>query len=335
MPANGQATFRRPAAPWNGLWIGLLTGFSLLGCGADPAPPPETSSHPTAQEEQAEVRPQGSAQRGTGAARSSNEESPEGFLGVVVTRDVVDVAAETTGRIESVAVQVGDTVAPRDVLAQIDTSEVQQDLGMARASLRAAKAEVQRIESQVREAETRYSRRSGLPDIFSREEVEAARMEQETAQATLEAAQARVTEQETQVEQLRNRLQRTEIRAPFAGTVALRYLDPGATVLPGTPVVRLLGTEELVVRFAVPPEEVDSLGVGDALDVALGEDGLRAPAIVQHIAPEIDGPSQMIFIEARLDAPQDVLAGVRSGLAVRVFGRSGRPGAWRYKASSH
>lgn len=232
MRANGQAKRQRLAAPW----VGLL-GLVLAGCGADPAPSPETPANPTGQDVQREVPTEGSALQDTGNSRSSGTQEPKGFLGVVVTRDVVDVAAETTGRVESVAVQVGDIVARRDLLARLDTSDVEQDLEMARASLRAAKAEVQRIESQVREAETRYTRRSNLPDIFSREEVEAARMEQETAQATLEAAQARVTEQETLVEQLRNRLQRTEIRAPFAGTVSVRYLDPGATVLPGAPVV--------------------------------------------------------------------------------------------------
>jgi len=243
----------------------------------------------------------------------------EGFIGVVVTRDAVDVAAESTGRVEEVFVRVGDQVSRGERLAQLDTRELEQNLTIARSSLQAARADVTRIRSQLEEAKTRYERRTSLPDIFSKEELEAAKMEKDTAQATLEAAEARVGEQEAQIEQLQSRLQRAEIRAPFEGTVALRYVDPGATVLAGTPVVRLLSTEELLVRFAVPPEAVESFELGDTVEVKLENTVRRTQATIQHIAPEIDGPSQMVFIEARLEVPEEELARLRSGLPARVF----------------
>lgn len=333
------------------LGLGLLLGLCCLGCGRGPATPVEEGSGgvtpvsertgpPAAEETVGETAGPGEDERtggpdGTAEAAEGPrallglggrlESESKGFLGVVVTREAVDVAAETSGRIESVAVRVGDGVSRGDVLARLDTRELQQDLGMARSSLTAARAEVTRVRSQVQEAETRYRRRSDLPDIFSKEELEAAKMEMETAAATLEAAEARVAEQQTQVEQLHSRLERAEIRAPFEGTVSLRYLDPGATVLAGSPVVRLLSTEELLVRFAVPPESVESLGLGDTVEVAIEDAEVRSPATVLHISPEIDGPSRMVFVEARLDVPEDVLGRVRPGLVARVFHSKGRP----------
>ena len=317
-----------------GALLVLLSGPGCLGCGGEPAAQPATPVHDgpraVAPEADAPVPSSGDEAHGTdgttgrtrglaGVGGRLESETEEGFLGVVVTREAVDVAAEASGRIESVAVRVGDRVSRGDVLVRLDTRELQQDLGMARASLTAARAEVSRIQSQVQEAETRYRRRSELPDIFSKEELEAAKMEMDTAAATLEAAEARVAEQETQVEQLRNRLGRAEIRAPFGGTVSLRYLDPGATVLAGSPVMRLLSTEELLVRFAVPPERVESLELGDRVEVAIEDAAVRSPATILHISPEIDGPSRMVFVEASLDAPEDALGRIRSGLVARVF----------------
>jgi RND family efflux transporter MFP subunit len=352
MPQTGQAK-NPPRVPgrlrrlgvsaWLSLSLGASLTVGLTGCGGEPparpgAPVGETSGAATTAVERSGPATGPEAGPGTehgGKADNATSETAappartlprllgdsesEGYLGVVVTRDAVDVAAETAGRVDSVTVRVGDRVSRGDVLARLDTRELEQDLGMARASLTAAEAEVTRIRSQVREAETRYKRRSDLPDIFSREELESAKMEMETAEATLKAAEARVSEQEAQVEQLRDRLGRTEIRAPFEGTVALRYLDPGATVLAGSPVVRLLSTEELLVRFAVPPEKVESLAVGDQVEVAIEDAEVRSPATVLHIAPEIDGPSRMVFVEARLDAPEETLGRIRSGLVARVF----------------
>lgn len=296
--------------------VGLLVGWALGGCGGEPPPAAEAPAAALSPPLETPEPVREAAEEGSADAQPA---SSKGFLGVVVTRDTVNVAAETQGRVESVAVQVGDRVRPGDLLARLDTRDMAQDLGMSRSSLRAAQAEVSRIESQVQEAATRYERRKNVEDLFSREELEAARMEHETALATLEAAKARVSEQETQVEQLQTRLQRAEIRAPFGGTVALRYLDPGATVLAGTPVVRLLSTEELVVRFAVPPDDVEALHLGDAVEVALGDAGIRASATIRHIAPEIDGPSQMVFVEAQLEASDELTASLRSGLVARVF----------------
>lgn len=261
--------------------------------------------------------PSGTA-TGTAAAAELPAAGHPGWVGVVVTRDAVDVSTEVTGRIESVFVRVGDRVRQGDRLARLDTRNLAQDLAMAEASLRAARAEVNRSRSQQEEARTRYERRADLPDTFSREEIQASRMEMETARATLEAAEARASEQEVRVEQLESALGRAEIRAPFAGTVALRYLDAGATVLAGAPVVRLITSEELLVRFAVPPETAEEITMGQRVEVTVEDAGLVTPAVIHHIAPEIDTASQMVFVEARLEAPEVRPGRLRSGLVARV-----------------
>jgi RND family efflux transporter MFP subunit len=243
-----------------------------------------------------------------------------GHLGVVVARDAVDVAADVSGRLREVLVRPGDVVARGDVLARLDTREMEQDLAMARASLDAVKAEVTRTERELTEATTRYERRAAVPDTFSREELAASSLQKETAEAAHGAARAREAEQRARVTQLRDALGRTALRAPFDGTVALRYEDAGATVSPGAPVVRLITSGELLVRFAVPPEAMGSFAEGTAVEVRVENGATAVPARVIQVAPEIDSASQMVFVEARLDGagrpgPQPL----RAGLVARVL----------------
>lgn len=245
-------------------------------------------------------------------------ERQAGYVGVLVAQDAVDVSSEVDGRIRSVQVRVGDRVQEGEILARVDTRPLERALNMARATLKAAQADVSRSRTQFEEARTRFERRTALPDTFSREELAAAELEMDTAQANLEAAEARAAEQELRVEQLASDLARAVIRAPFEGTVSVRYLDPGARLVAGMPVVRLINSDELLVRFAVPPTEVDELDLGDRIDVEVGDAGLETRAIIEHIAPEIDGPSQRIFVEARLGAEVASRREVRAGQLARV-----------------
>lgn len=307
--SNGQAA-RRHAYPGLAAVLWLCTTLSVLGCGAGepsaPAPsPPSDPATPVASDPSPESTP-------------SSEPANEGWVGVVVAREAVDVATEVPGRIESVAVRPGDRVEPGNLLARLDTSQLSQDLAMAEASLEAVQAEARRTRSQLQEATTRHERRAAVPDTFSREELAATELEKETAEAAAAAAEAREREQAARVRQLRESLAKTDVRAPFEGTVALRYLDPGATVVPGTPLVRLITSDELLVRFAAPPEDAARLEAGDPVEIVLETSETRVTGRVAQVAPEIDSASQMIFVEARLDEATRN-GPVRSGLVARVF----------------
>lgn len=291
----------------------LCTVVTGLGCGQDEIRPLPEPSPPEATAAGSETSPLSSP---------AADREQEGWIGVVVAKEAVDVAAEVPGRLLSVAVRPGDRVEPGELLARLDTRQLSQDLAMAEASLDAVQAEVRRTQSQLQEATTRHERRAAAPDSFSREELAATEMEKDTAEAAAAAAQAREREQAARVRQLRESLAKTDVRAPFEGTVALRYLDPGATVAPGTPIVRLITSDELLVRFAAPPEEASKLAVGDPVEILLEPTGDRVLGQVAQVAPEIDRASQMIFVEARLD--EATRGGpVRSGLVARVFPAEG------------
>lgn len=241
--------------------------------------------------------------------------TPPSWFGVVVAPSSVDVAASTVGLLEAVSIGPGDVVAVGQLLAKVDSRRLQQDQLRGEAALAAAEAELRRAESVAAQALTRHSRRTSMADAFSGEEVASAALAAEVAVAEEEAATARVAERQADLERLRQEVSASEIRAPFDGVVALRFLDPGASVATGSPVVRLVSSRDRRVRFAVPPAQVEELAVGSRVLVAV--EGAHVPARVVQIAPEIDAAADMVFVDAEF-TNEGLSKSVRAGLAVRV-----------------
>ncbi len=253
-----------------------------------------------------------------GSDRRELDDATGGFLGVVLTRQAVDVAAEIAGQLLEVRVRPGSPVARGEIVATLDTRLLQHQLAMERAQRKTAEARYRRSAVEVAKAEKEEDRRQALGELVSAEEVDGARFQTETAVAALEAAEAEVAQASASIEELEARLERSSIRAPFAGTVALRYLDPGSVVSPTTPVVRLISTGDLVTRFAVPPAKASGITVGAPIWLTLEDQEEPIAGVVDHVAPEIDAASRMVFVEARLEVSATSARSIPFGALARV-----------------
>lgn len=283
------------------LILGAVALGWILGCREAPPPSPPRAA--------AETRP------GTASPPPSlAAEREEGFLGVVLPRQTVDVAPEISGRIEQVHVREGDAVRRGQTVALLGLAEIQQEVSMNEASLRAVEAEVSRSRLELDDAQNRLARRQSFPEAFPEEEMRQAEIQKQMAQANLEGAQARASEQRARVAQARGKLAKTQVRAPADGKVARRYLEPGALAGPGQPIVRLIGGGSVIVRFAAPPEPARSLSAGDPVIVEAG--GAELPAVIEQVSPEVDPPSGMVIFVATLNPA--AARRVQPGSVVRV-----------------
>lgn len=249
----------------------------------------------------------------------------KGHVGVIVARESTDVPTKIEGIIAEVKVGIGDRVNAGDPIAVIDDRPIREELAMAQANARAASAESRRARVALAEARSRYARRkAGEGDVISKEEAETAKFAAQQAGASRSAAGASAAEQRTRVQQLERMLEETTIVAPFAGTISVRYVDSGVLVPRGSPVVRLIASDELWVRFAVPAEEARRYEVGDEVRVVLDSVGREVVGVVRRIAPDLDPVSQMVTAEAelRVGSAQN---GVQAGLAAWVNPSKNRP----------
>jgi RND family efflux transporter MFP subunit len=260
------------------------------------------------------------------APEAPTPQAPEPYVGVIFARQLVDMAARSDGRLEAVYVHLGDHLRPGDVIAQIESSAIRQQLEMAEASLRSAQAETRSTSVELKDAEVRHTRREGLvkAGLVSREELATAAVQVERARTNLEVAQARVAEQMARVKQTKGLLANTVITATFEGTVAARYLDPGAMVHVGSPVINLMRSEDLWVRFAAPEDRRVSMPVGASVGVHL--EGLPGviPGTIAHIAPGVDSMSREVVVEAKLHVPAAWRGQMQPGLSSYVVATSGQ-----------
>lgn len=268
---------------------------TLAACGGEPAP---RALPPLPRIKSIEVATAGGA---TGRA----------WDGVVEAVQQADLSAQTAGRVTAVAVDVDRYVQRGDVLVRLTAVEQQAGANTAQAQLRAAQAAAS-------EADANYRRFAALAggQYVSRAQVEQARAARDSAAAARDAARA-------QLAQAAQQAAYTVVRAPFAGIVSARRVEPGESVAPGQPLVSLYAPGALRIEVQVPQSDAEAirsvgrarieLADGRSLDAAQvvvypAADPLTHSTAVRVVLPEVaPAPTpgvtaKVVFPIARTDA---------------------------------
>jgi RND family efflux transporter MFP subunit len=243
--------------------------------------------------------------------------APRGYIGVLTPRELAEITAPFTSTIAELSVKLGDSVEKGQAVARLDDKPLRQELSVAEAQLRTSQSAVTRADVEQKSARAALDRATTQFNggIVSHTEVTDAEFALKRAEASLGAAYAAVGEQRQRVANLNSRLLDTTLRAPLAGKVALIYAVSGARVEEGHAVLRVISSDELFVRFAIPADRAGTLKPGDALDMTLDNPGIHVGAVVRQVSPERDPVAQMIIAEADLVDPP---AGLQSGSVCRI-----------------
>ena len=167
-------------------------------------------------------------------------DSGRSWDGVVEAVRQADLSAQTAGRVTVVSADVNDHVAAGAVLLRLTAVEQQAGANTARAQLRAA-------EAAAVEAETSYRRHAQLAtgQYVSKAQLDQARAARDSAMAARDAARA-------QLAQAGQQAGYTVVRAPFAGIVSARRVEPGESVNPGQPLMSVYAPGALRIEVQVP-----------------------------------------------------------------------------------
>ena len=210
-----------------------------------------------------------------------------GWDGVVEAVRRADLGAQTAGRVAAMQVDVNDRVKQGDVLLRITAAEQDAGANAARAQLRAADA-------AAAEAERNYRRFAALGDgqYVSKSQVDLARAARDAAAAARDAAHANLTQATQQAGY-------TVVRAPFAGVVAARDVEPGETVAPGQPLVSVYDPRGLRIEVAVPQTRAEAIRRDPRATVVLPGGREVVPAEVT-VFPAADVASHSVNVRVRL-----------------------------------
>jgi membrane fusion protein (multidrug efflux system) len=238
----------------------------------------------------------------------------------------VNLFSRVDGYIAKLHVDRGDFVKPGQLLVEIDHTEYVHAVNRAKANLAAARADVLRQEATVRNAKLTLGRmRALIKDQFvSQQDLDTAQVNFDMAAAQLESLRAQVNQLAVALQQAETNLAYSYIRAPFAGYIAERNLDPGAYVTSTTAststtargILTLHEIEPVRIMLDVVEKDVPLVKVGQRAEV-------RAEAYpdrvfvgqVTRILQALNPATRSMTIEVDLPNPDHLLKG---GMFARV-----------------
>jgi RND family efflux transporter MFP subunit len=168
------------------------------------------------------------------------------------------IYARVNGYVAKWLVDIGDHVTKGQVLAIIETPDLDAELGAARAQLQASQAQIEARRAEAEFSKTTNERwRDSPKGVVSDQERESKKADYESSEARLNAAIAQVALERSKVDQYSAMAEFKQVRAPFDGTITERKIDVGNLVTAGsgsstTSLYRMAQTDPLRVFVDVP-----------------------------------------------------------------------------------
>jgi RND family efflux transporter MFP subunit len=197
-------------------------------------------------------------------------------VGRVKSKQLVNIRPEQPGSITKMMHDEGDIVEQGDVLAQIKSEEERVGLKADRAQLEALDAEVELAKIKLNRAET-----LAKTGYLAKAALNEAQASVTTAEANKRAAQAII-------EQVETRLGEFDIRAPMAGTILSRPIDPGQIVAATDTIFQIGSVSSIELEAEVDEYYADNLQVGMRAILSPSGSEKIYKGKIYKIAPSVD-----------------------------------------------
>ena len=215
--------------------------------------------------------------------------------GYIVAQQKAAVASKATGRIVFLGHHEGDKVKKGEIIARIESADVEAALAQAKAELELARADREDAERTLERSKAMLDRA-----LISQAEFDAAKARSDRVRATIQSKGAAVQAAEVQVEN-------TRIRAPFDGTILTKNADVGEVVAPfaagassRVAVVTIADMSSLEVEADVSESNIERITVGQPCEIALDAyPDKRYRGTVDKIVPTADRAKATVLTKIR------------------------------------
>jgi len=286
------------------------------------------------------------------------------FPGRVLAAQEVDLAFRVAGNLAQLPVSAGQRVEKGQLLAKLDTRDyeiglqaAQSELGYARsqlASMRSARPEdIVTLTAQVTAAKARYDEAASnfkrIESLFAekaiaqadldraRTSLEVARTSYESARQELQKARTgartediqgmlyHVKALEAQAASARNMLADSELKAPFAGIVASRYVENYQNVRKDEPIVNLQNLSEIEILVNLPETLLNQARQGQSVVVQVSFESLPGKSFtlsLKEVNTQPDPQTQTYAAKFVMRRPEDILLLPGMTAEVGIFRKS-------------
>jgi RND family efflux transporter MFP subunit len=248
--------------------------------------------------------------------------------GVVEPEFVVEVKSKASGVVEVVGPQEGDRIAKGTLVVRIDPILERRKVTQADAALRIAQAGLSGAMERRGHSLRQLERESTLhkKGLVSAEAVDLVKKEAAVLAGEVRSASAQILRAREELQEAKDRLAETEIRAPIAGTVLERTVQPGQIVASGTNAVNggttLLKVADLSKMFVrVKVDEADVARIQPGLRAALTADALAGQTFegkVARVSPQGKIESNVTVFEVLVELGDDGKRALRPAMTANV-----------------
>lgn len=208
------------------------------------------------------------------------------------------VKARVSGDIRQIAIREGETVRAGQVVARIESPDLDSRLAERIGALESAKAQLALAEK------TRLTNQALLKQNFI------SRNAFDNSESGYEVARGAVKSAEAQVQIARNALQDAVVAAPLSGIVARRHVQPGEKVAFDAPVVTIVDLAELELQALVPAIDVPELAPGMPVELAIDGFGERRfHGRVERINPSTEPGTRAFLVYIGIPNAERLLRG--------------------------
>lgn len=193
--------------------------------------------------------------------------------GTLLANEEVDLVSELAGRITQLGFEEGGQVSAGQVLVRINDDELQAQLRKAEANLKLATDD-----------EARKKQLLAVSGI---------------SQEQYDASQASLAGLKADADDLRARIAKSTIRAPFSGKVGLRNVSAGGFVANNTVIAKLQQTDPMKIEFAVPERYGRMVRPNTRITFTLEGDTATYAGTVYAVDPSVDAATRTVKVRAR------------------------------------
>lgn len=198
--------------------------------------------------------------------------------GSIIANEEVDLKTETAGKIIGIFFKEGSRVRKGELLAKINDAELQ--------------ATLIRAESQEKLAQDKEQRRRVLfeKNNISPEDYEVTLNELKSLQAEVKLIKARIA--------------KAEVRAPFDGSIGLRYVSEGSYVSTDTRIATLQDVNQVKLDFSIPERYANDVRRGQSVEFRVTGSDRAYTGRIYAIEPKIDLNTRTVQLRAICQNPQ-------------------------------
>jgi membrane fusion protein (multidrug efflux system) len=232
--------------------------------------------------------------------------------------------ARASGYLRAWHADIGDKVKQGDVLAEIETPELDQELAQAQAQLLQTRASLTQAKANrdLANANLARARRLAPSGIVSKAELEQRQAQAAVGEANVNVAAANVAAQQANIRRITQLKAFATVTAPFAGTITQRSVEVGALVTAGNtqPLFKVAATDPARVFVQVPQDVAPGVRPDVPANVTVREyPGRTFAGRVMRASGELDPSTRTMTTEIRVpNGDRALLPGMYAEVALTL-----------------